>query len=106
MTNFYGGYHISGWNSWGSFLDMGWGGVFAVPFAIILILWTLYWKYRSLWHAAKHDHKWWFIALLVTNTVGILEIFYLYFFSKKADMPRHDESKTPMTQPQKEGPIS
>lgn len=104
MNNFYGGYHMSDWGSWGSVwgLDriIGWGGLFAVPFIGLLVLWTLYWKYRSLWHAAKHDHKWWFIALLVVNTAGILEILYLYVFSKKVDMAGHDESKTPMVAPE------
>jgi len=49
----------------------------------ILVVWTLYWKYHALWHAAKHNKKGWFLALLVINTVGILEILYLYVFSKK-----------------------
>ncbi len=49
---------------------------------LILAVWTLYWKYRALWHAAKHEHKVWFVVLLLVNTLGILEILYLYVFSK------------------------
>ncbi len=56
---------------------------------IVLIgLWTLPWKGVALWKAAKKSDKWWFIALLVVNTAGILEILYIYLFSKK-EKPRN-----------------
>ena len=48
----------------------------------LLIVWSLYWKARALWHAATHKDKFWFIVLLLVNTAGILEILYLYKFSK------------------------
>lgn len=50
--------------------------------SLLLILWTLPWKGVALWKAAKSNQKWWFVALLVINTVGILEILYIYVFSK------------------------
>ncbi len=87
---------MSGWNH-----SFGWGfggGFVSIPLVLLLLAWTIYWKYWALWHAAKHDHKWWFLALLVTNTLGILEILYLYVFSK--NMPGHDERNTPMIPPQ------
>ena len=40
-------------------------------------------KGYSLWTAAKRDEKWWFIILLVINTMGILELIYLYFVANK-----------------------
>lgn len=43
------------------------------------MLWSITWKGIALWHAAKREEKWWFIALLVINTVGILELCYLLF---------------------------
>jgi methionyl-tRNA synthetase len=43
------------------------------------MLWSLTWKGLALWHASKRDEKWWFIALLVINTLGILEMCYLLF---------------------------
>lgn len=49
----------------------------------ILAIWSLIWKGIALWKAAKNDSKPWFIALLVINTVGILEIIYIFYFSKK-----------------------
>jgi methionyl-tRNA synthetase len=50
-----------------------------------LIIWTVIWKGIALWKAARNTDKLWFIALLVINTVGILEILYIYFFSKKKE---------------------
>jgi hypothetical protein len=55
---------------------------FAVLFAL-LILWSIVWKGIALWKAAQNNAKWWFIAMLVINSVGILEIVYIFFFSKK-----------------------
>ena len=48
-----------------------------------LTLWSLFWKGLALWHAARLSHRKWFIAMLLLNTVGILDILYLYVFSKK-----------------------
>ena len=50
---------------------------------LLLIVWLLYWKARALWHAARQKDKFWFIILLIVNTAGILEILYLYKFSKR-----------------------
>ncbi len=50
---------------------------------IIFLLWTLVWKGLALWHAAQREDKLWFIALLVINTAGLLEIIYLFFVAKK-----------------------
>ena len=50
----------------------------------IIIVWSLFWKGMALWKAAHEGSKIWFVVLLVVNTVGILEILYLYVFSKKS----------------------
>lgn len=50
---------------------------------ILMTIWSLIWKGLALWKAAKKSDKAWFIALLIINTVGILEIFYIYIFSKR-----------------------
>lgn len=47
-------------------------------FVIILIAWSLVWKGIALWTAARRNERTWFIALLVVNTLGLLEIFYIY----------------------------
>lgn len=53
--------------------------------SLLVILWVLPWKGYALWISAKKGQKWWFIALLVINTLAILEILYIFVFSKKKD---------------------
>ena len=60
--------------TWGIF------GVGAIGIIFLLIIIAL--KGLALWHASKRDEKWWFIAMLVLNTAGILELVYLIFFAK------------------------
>ena len=58
------------------------------PFVFFLVLaWTLPWKGVALWRAAHRNDMWWFIALLVLNTIGVLEILYIFIFSKRAGLP-------------------
>ncbi|OGY19024.1 MAG: hypothetical protein A2784_00360 [Candidatus Chisholmbacteria bacterium RIFCSPHIGHO2_01_FULL_48_12] len=47
-----------------------------------LMLWSLFWKGLALWRAARGHQRYWFIALLVINTLGLLEIVYLVAFAK------------------------
>ncbi|KKR21442.1 MAG: hypothetical protein UT48_C0008G0019 [Parcubacteria group bacterium GW2011_GWE2_39_37] len=48
---------------------------------LVLYLWTLPWKGWALWKSAQKKEKIWFIAMLLINTIGILEILYIYVFS-------------------------
>jgi hypothetical protein len=48
----------------------------------LLLLWSIPWKGVALWRAAKRSHTAWFIVLLILNTIGILEILYIFVFSK------------------------
>lgn len=49
----------------------------------VLFIWSIIWKGLALWHAAKLNQKNWFVVMLVLNTIGIVEIVYLFFFAKK-----------------------
>jgi len=73
-NNFY-----SPWMSFGGGLFTGLGSVLLVA----VLIWSVVWKGLALWRAAREGSKPWFVALLVVNTLGILEILYLYVFSKK-----------------------
>ncbi|MDD2443858.1 MAG: DUF5652 family protein [Desulfotomaculaceae bacterium] len=53
------------------------------PLFYLVITWAVIWKGIALWHAARNKQLAWYIALLIVNTVGILEIVYLIFFRKK-----------------------
>ncbi|HVB20270.1 MAG TPA: DUF5652 family protein [Candidatus Paceibacterota bacterium] len=64
------------------------GAVF-LPLLIIIALWTIVLKGYALWYAARGGQKWWFIALLVINTLGILEIIYLIWFRLNSSTTHH-----------------
>ena len=65
------------------YLNLGYGAPpfippFLGPALVLLIAWSLVWKGLALWRAAKRGDMWWFIAFLIINTLGILEIVYLF----------------------------
>lgn len=47
------------------------------------IIWLLAWKGIALWRSARRNDLWWFVAILIINTLGILEIIYIVFFSER-----------------------
>lgn len=50
---------------------------------IFLGIWSMIWKAIALWKAARAQSKPWFIVLLLVNTLGILEILYIFVFAPK-----------------------
>jgi hypothetical protein len=56
------------------------GFLFFPALLIILALWSVAIKGYALWHAARNRQVYWFIAILVFNTAGILELVYLLGF--------------------------
>ena len=49
----------------------------------LAVVWTIVWKGIALWKAAQLGHRRWFVVLLILNTLGILEIIYIYFVARK-----------------------
>lgn len=76
---------MSNWGSWGMPFSPGIFFGFGSLIMLGLIIWILYWKGMALWKSARKGDKYWFIAFLIINTVGILEILYIYVFSKKSE---------------------
>lgn len=77
----YGNY----WGNWSTpFMGNVFGGMMAFMGTFILpfVIWSIFWKGWALWKAAKNDSKPWFIALLIINTLGILDILYIFVFGK------------------------
>ncbi len=60
-------------------------GVLSVFTILPLVVWTIVWKGWALWLAARRGELWWFIALLVLNTMGLLEIFYIFAIAKRQE---------------------
>ncbi|OGE11137.1 hypothetical protein A3A60_03450 [Candidatus Curtissbacteria bacterium RIFCSPLOWO2_01_FULL_42_26] len=50
---------------------------------VIIVVWSLVLKGIALWHAAQNREKYWFVAILIVNSLGVLEIAYLFIFSTK-----------------------
>lgn len=50
---------------------------------IVAIVWTLAWKCYSTWLAARRGDKVWFAFLIVLNTLGILDMIYVFGVVKK-----------------------
>ena len=94
MYSLYGSGHSWGWSPW----MMGIGGL-GIVFFLMFIAVLIALKGYSLWYAAKRNEKWWFIALLVVNTIGILEIIYLLFivkiWPKKNSISSNSDSSVP-----------
>ena len=65
----------------------------AWPGLLFLLLWSLFWKGCALWQAARRGSSWWFVILIIVNTIGILEIIYLFLILKlKLSQLFHDET--------------
>lgn len=54
-------------------------------FILAAALWSLPWKGVALWKAAHKKDNFWFVVLLILNTIGILEILYIFWLSKIQD---------------------
>ena len=52
------------------------------PYLPFLLLWSIFWKGLALWHSGRRGQAWWFVILIVVNTVGILEMIYLFAVAK------------------------
>lgn len=52
---------------------------------ILLMVWSLAWKGIALWKAGNNKQLAWYICMFIFNTAGILEIIYVFAFSKKKE---------------------
>lgn len=59
---------------------------------LLVSLWVIPWKGFVLWKAARNNHVGWFVAIMLINTMAILEILYIFYFShnKKKDTSLQD----------------
>ncbi|PIR58319.1 MAG: hypothetical protein COU70_01540 [Parcubacteria group bacterium CG10_big_fil_rev_8_21_14_0_10_35_15] len=57
-------------------------GFWFLPAILLISVWSVIWKGMALWKSAQAKQKAWFVVMLIVNTLGILEILYLFIFSK------------------------
>lgn len=75
----------------------GWGGMSDYGFASfigILAIWDLVWRGIALYRSARAGRMWWFVALLILNTVGILPLFYLLAIEKGEFFNKYNQKKS------------
>lgn len=78
-------------------------GVLTIGFLLFFVLMAaiVALKGYALWNAVKRDETAWFVVLLLINTMGILELIYLYFIvgKWKGNKTGSTENTTPSTPP-------
>ncbi|MGY4883995.1 MAG: DUF5652 family protein [Nanobdellota archaeon] len=60
---------------------------------VVIFIWSAVWKLLALWKSARKNHLAWFIVLAILNTVGILEILYIYVFSESKPKAEKEQKK-------------
>lgn len=58
----------------------------SIPFLIPILIWSVIWKGIALWKTGRNNQLKWFIAILIINTVGLLEIVYLLWFQRNKNL--------------------
>jgi hypothetical protein len=56
--------------------------IWSIPIIFVLAVWTLFWKAMALWKSARSSHRVWFVIFMLVNTAGILELLYLFVFTR------------------------
>lgn len=82
--------NVGPYQNWEGAGHWGWLGL---TLLLALIVWSLIWKGFALWRAAQNKSAGWFIVLLVVNTLGLLEILYIFVFGKKCCCGEEECSK-------------
>ena len=49
---------------------------------VLIVIWSLAWMGIAMWMAARKNHMIWYVIFLLIHTIGILEILYIFVFSK------------------------
>ena len=65
---------------------------------LILLILDILLRALALWKSARADQLGWFVALMVLNTMGILPIIYLLFFTRKTKLETASKTITKTAQ--------
>lgn len=73
--------------------QLGQGNFQFHPVFLVLIFVDLILKGLALWRSARNKQQYWFVALLLVNSLGILPLIYLGFFEKEKPFFRRKKRK-------------
>ncbi|MEK7452690.1 MAG: DUF5652 family protein [Patescibacteria group bacterium] len=59
---------------------------------MVIIMWILLWKGIALWISARRDERNWFVAILILNTLGVLDIIYILYAKNKEKKESEEEN--------------
>ena len=62
---------------------------------LVAVLWMLPWKGVALWMAARRSHKWWFIVMLLINSLAIIEIIYIFAIGRHVSVEAEPAAAAP-----------
>lgn len=82
-------------------MNLIYNNFFAQPFWFMgwlfcFMIWEAIWKGIALWYAGRNNHKGWFIAIFILNTLGILPIIYLLWFRCKSQSCCDEKEELPL----------
>jgi methionyl-tRNA synthetase len=83
-------------------------GIFMLVMFLVII-WNMVWKGIALYKAGKNQHLGWFIVLFLINTMGLLEIIYIFAVKGQKNnnpAPAAPNVQTPaQTEPPQQPPV-
>jgi methionyl-tRNA synthetase len=53
-----------------------------IALVVVLGIWEAVWKAIALWRAGNDRNLLWFVLMFILNTLGILEIIYIFGISR------------------------
>jgi methionyl-tRNA synthetase len=63
-------------------IEIPYVGMMSVGTLLLILIGILIIKGLALWKSARKNEKGWFWVILIFNTLGILPLIYLIFYSK------------------------
>ncbi len=58
---------------------------------VFLTVITIPLKGWAMWLAAQRRERVWFVVFLISNTMGVVELIYIYFIAKRSATKNDDE---------------
>lgn len=68
---------------------------------VVIFIWSSVWKFLALWKSARKEQVGWFVVFALINTIGILEILYIYIFSEKPEKTQEKKKAAKQTKKRK-----
>lgn len=68
---------------------------------VVIFVWSSVWKFLALWKSARKGNVVWFVVFALVNTIGILDILYIYIFSERTEKTQEKKKAAKQTKKRK-----